>query len=114
MENSQKAFLAYLFGGLSGAILYISTKDKFLKFHGLQSILFSIMSFFIAIFCLVLIFIAGILSWFFGGILLIFTPVIILIALTVVIAWLVLMHKAYQGEKYKMIFIGNIAERFTK
>lgn len=87
--------LAYLFGFVSGIILYLLSKDKYIRFHALQS---TILSLAVAI-------IVGILE---------VIPVIQvlagLVSLAYAVVWIIMMVKAYSGEKYKLPIIGDIAE----
>jgi uncharacterized membrane protein len=90
--------LCYLFGWVTGIIFFILEKDnKYVRFHALQSIVvFGILS------------VAGsILGWipFFGWVAGVF------IGILTFILWLVLMIKAYQGEKYKIPWAGDFAEK---
>ncbi len=78
-------------------ILLVGDKrDKYLRFHVIQSILFAIGSWFIA----VLLFVSII------GILLLFP-----FAIIIFILWLVLMYKALVGQKFKLPVIGDYAEQ---
>ena len=91
------AALSYLVGFVTGAIFLVLEKEnRFVRFHAMQSTLV------------------------FAGIVLIdilLQIVPILGALVVVflvipasaVLWLVLMFKAYQGEEFKLPFIGDIA-----
>ena len=108
MEKNHKALIAYVLGWLTGIIIYFSSKDKDLKFHGVQSILFSISS---AIIGWILIAVSAVLAIFTLGISIILMP---LYSLIILIIWIVLMVKAYQGEKIMLPIIGKIAERITK
>lgn len=106
--NNNKALIAYILGWFTGVIiLIISGQDKYTKFHAWQSILFSIS--------------AGIIGWIISGISVLlswFTFGIVLIIpfaywALIFIIWIMLMIKAYKGEKYKLILIGNLAERLS-
>lgn len=94
LEENVEGALAYLLGFLSGIALFILEEDShFVRFHALQSII---------IFLPLLV-----LSW-----ILWFVPVLgVLIGLVAVVAWLVGMLKAYQGELFKFPVVGNIAEK---
>jgi uncharacterized membrane protein len=92
------AFLCYLAGWITGLIFYLVEKDnRFVRFHAMQSIVT------------------------FGGLTVIttilgFIPVIGLILLPLVgiawfVLWILLMVKAFQGEKIKLPFAGEIAEK---
>ncbi len=92
-ENIEGA-LCYLLGWVTGLIFYLIEKDnEFVRFHARQSILTFLPLFILGI----------VVSWipFLGWV----------IGLLTFILWLVLMIKAYQGNKFKLPVVGNIAER---
>jgi uncharacterized membrane protein len=98
LNPNTAALLSYLFGWVTGIIFFILEKDnKYVRFHALQSIIvFGVLS------------VAGsILGWipFFGWV------AGALIGILTFILWLVLMIKAYQGEKYKIPWAGDFAEK---
>lgn len=102
-ENLEGA-LCYFAGILTGVLFLILEKDnKFVKFHAVQSIVVSI----VAIVVLTVV-----------GTILLFIPIIgwlidILLYLGAFCIWLLLMYKAYQGEKFKLPIAGDIAEKQT-
>jgi len=93
------ATLAYFLGWISGAILLVTERqNRFVRFHALQSVIvFGILS----------------LAWF----LFLSIPLLgwlisfILIPPVSAIVWLLLMFKAYQGERFKLPIVGDIAEQ---
>ena len=92
------ALLSYLLGFISGLVfILIEKKNKFVRFHAMQSIVtFGIL--FAAQWVLPVIPILGLLL---SGLLSIFG----------VGLWVVLMVKAYQGEKFSLPWAGEIAEK---
>jgi uncharacterized membrane protein len=98
LEANVAALLSYLLGFITGIVFLVIEKDnKFVRFHALQSIItFGIL--------------------FVLGFLLGFMPFIgfmlgYLIWIVDIILWIILMIKAYQGEKFKLPIIGDIAEK---
>jgi uncharacterized membrane protein len=90
--------LSYLLGLITGIIFFlIEKKNKFVRFHAVQSMLVSV-----TIFILNIIFsiIPGV-----GNILVNF------LFLAGLILWVVLMVKAYQGEMFKLPVIGELADQ---
>ncbi len=99
-DSNMMGAVAYVFGWLTGIILFVVKKDDpFVKFHAVQSIIV------------------------FGG----FTVLTMVLTMTIVgilllpiigvasfVLWLLLMWKAYQGEKYKLPMVGNWAEKYAK
>ncbi len=90
--------LTYLLGFITGIIfLLVEKDDKFVRFHAMQSILV------------------------FGGLFIVnivlgFIPLLNILAGLVImvvslVLWIVLMIKAYQGEKYKLPYVGELAEQ---
>jgi len=89
---------SYLLGFITGIIfLLVEKESKFVRFHAMQStILFG--GVFIANIALGFV---PILGWIVG----------LLISLGSFVLWIVLMWKAFQGETYKVPYVGDIAEQ---
>ena len=90
--------VAYLLGFVTGIVLLlVEKKSKFVRFHAMQSILL-----FGGIFIanVVLGFIP-ILGWLVG----------LLLSLASFVLWIVLMWKAFQGETYKLPYVGAMADK---
>lgn len=92
LEENVAGLLCYVAGWITGLIFFLIEKDsKFVKFHSMQSIItFGA---------------ATILSW------IPFLNFLIIIIATVL--WILLMIKAYQGEKFKLPYIGDLAEKWS-
>ncbi len=92
------AVLAYLFGCIGGIVLLlIERRDGYVRFHAMQSTLTFLI-------ILVAALIAGsvpVAGWLFSG----------LLSFAAGILWLVLMFKAFTGQRYKLPYIGEMAER---
>lgn len=95
IEPKVAGLLCYLLGWVTGVIFLILEKeDKFVRFHAVQStITFGI------VFIIYIIF-----FWL---------PLFWILWLLAAILWVVLMYKAYQGEKYKLPVIGDLAEKYA-
>ena len=95
------AVLAYLGGALTGiVVLIMEKKDQFVRFHAMQSTV---------TFLAVLV----------ANLLLRNIPVVRVMAyvpfgVAVMALWIVLMVKAFMGERYKLPHIGDFAERQLK
>ncbi len=98
LDENVGGVLAYLLGFISGIVfLLIEKENETVRFHAMQSvILFGF--FFVLGFVVNLIPIIGLL-------------VSLLIAPVTLILWIVLMVKAYQGERYHLPITGKIAEQ---
>lgn len=107
MENQNKTstgltenvagLLCYILGFITGIIfILIEKENKFVRFHAMQSIILS----------------GGI---FVLQIALMMVPFLVMISSLVGLAGFILavflMYKAYQGEKYKLPVIGDLAEQ---
>ena len=92
-ENVRGA-LCYFLGFISGAFfLFTEKENKFVRFHAMQStITFGV---------LFLVSFVPVLGWVLS---------VFLIPLSLLL-WLFLMYKAYQGEKFKLPVIGDLAEQ---
>ena len=89
---------SYLLGFVTGLVmLVIERQSKFVRFHAMQSVLLFGGIFVINI---VLGFIP-ILGWLVG----------LFLTLGAFVLWLVLMWKAFQGEMYKIPYVGELAQQ---
>lgn len=101
LEVNLAALLTYLLGFVTGIVFLVIEKDsKFVRFHAMQSTLT-----FGGLFALNIVL---------GLVPLLGLLVSLLLIPVTVILWLVLMYKAYQGEKFKLPVIGDMAEQQVK
>jgi uncharacterized membrane protein len=98
IEPNVAALLSYLLGVLSGIIFYVLEKEnKFVRFHAMQSIV--VFGF---------LWVVNIIAHFLPFI----GPAIAgLTGLASLVLWIILMIKAYQGEKFKLPIAGDFAEQ---
>jgi len=93
--------LCYVLGWITGIVfLIVEKKNKFVRFHAMQSLLTF----------LPLSVIGGAIRW----VPLVGWVISGLIWILSLILWLILMIKAYQGEMYKLPIAGDLAEQFLK
>ncbi|MFH0855646.1 MAG: DUF4870 domain-containing protein [Candidatus Omnitrophota bacterium] len=98
VEANIAALLSYLFGFISGVIFYtLEKRNKFVRFHAMQSIITFGSLFVFGAIAKFLPFIGSIIITCLG---------VIEIAL-----WVILMIKAYQGKYFKLPVAGEIASR---
>jgi len=91
-------------------LLLIKKKDPFIKFHSIQSIAFTIV---LMVGGLLISFTSSIFALVTLGIgLLLILPILFVLGVIVVIAYLLLIYKAYKGEKFMLPFIGKWAASF--
>jgi uncharacterized membrane protein len=93
LPKNTAAALSYVFGWLSGIVFLLIKKDPFVRFHAAQSIItFGILT--VIVFIPVIGWIISPLVWIVGFVL-----------------WLFLIYKAYQGEEFKLPWVGNLAKK---
>jgi uncharacterized membrane protein len=99
LDANVAAALAYAIGWVTGLIFYFLERDNaFVRFHALQStIVFGALS----------------IAWMVS---LSIPPFGWLVAFVIIpplsaVLWLILMYKAYQGERYKVLWAGDMAEQ---
>lgn len=97
MAANVAAALSYVLGLLTGIVFYALEKEStFVRFHAMQSILFCA-------------------AWAIGEVVLGAIPLLWFLsplwALAGLALWVVLMVKAYQGERWRLPYLGELAER---
>lgn len=109
ISNNVAGLLCYLFGWLGGLIFLLIEpykNEKTVRFHAFQSIFFA--AALIAVY--IVLFIVGIiLGVIHLGILMI--PLWLVIGVGVMVAWVVLMVKAYNNQIFKLPVIGDLAAK---
>lgn len=98
LKKNTSAALAYVLGPVTGILFLILEKDKFVRFHAMQSIVV----------------LGGlwVVSWIlpFTIVLALLVPIIWVITF---ILWLVLIYKAWQGEEWEVPVLGKIARNLA-
>ena len=93
------AALSYVFAPITGPLFFIvERKNRFVRFHALQSILFAATTIVLAVVVTILGLLPGV-----GP------PLFALVSFGLTIVWLLLMWKALQWEEFQLPFIGDIA-----
>ncbi len=100
LAENVAGLLCYVLGWVSGLVfVLIERKSKFVRFHAIQSIYaFGVIH--LAVIVL-------------GWIPLIGVVLASIISVIGVVLWIVLMIKAYRGERYKLPWAGNLAEKLV-
>ncbi len=98
MQPNVAALLSYVLGWITGLIFYLIEKDnKFVRFHAFQSIVI-----FGGLTALsIVLMVIPVIGWM-------LIPIVYVVE---IILWILLMIKAYQGEKFKLPIAGEIAEK---
>lgn len=100
LNENLAGLLCYVLGIVTGLFFFLTEKkNKFIRFHSLQAIFFSVV-------WLVLQVVIGII---FSFIPVLFKFLFSLINLVGVIFWIILMVKAYQGEYFLLPVLGKMA-----
>jgi uncharacterized membrane protein len=108
LQENVAGFLCYILGWVTGLIFFLIDKRPSVRFHAMQSIIA-----FGALFVIQWVFIWG--GWF-GGILgyALMGMIGSVIGLLALVAWILCMVKAYQGKRFKLPVIGDLAETYSK
>jgi len=110
MQANIAALLSYVLGWITGLVFFLIEKEnKFVRFHAMQSIIvfggLTVLQIVIGIFI-------GLLNvihlYFLSSVFALLYPVL---GLAWLVLWILLMVKAYQGEKFKLPVVGDIAEK---
>ena len=103
--------LAYVLGFITG-ILFLALEpyknDRFVRFHAMQSILFSAA---VVAFSILWVILWGILFSISISLALVAVPLRLLISLAIFAYWLFLMYQAYIQKEYRIPYIGDIAAK---
>lgn len=102
LEPNVSAAFAYILPPISGIIFFLmEKKNKFVRFHAMQSILFGAVSY--AVLTLL-----GTLRIIYIGYFL--QPLATMASFAI---WLILIWKAYQNEEYHLPYLGKIAKEYS-
>ncbi len=98
LNKNTAAALSYVLGPITGVIFLILEKDSYVRFHAMQSIVFSVVAF---VLNMVL------------GFTIILALIVPILWIAEFILWLVLIYKAWQGEEYELPVLGKFARQFA-
>ncbi len=108
LSENTKGMLCYLFGWLGGIVfLLIEKENKFVRFHAIQSVI----TFLILMILSIAVQPTSYYDQFSGTYRYSDATLSYFVSLLTLILWVVLMYKAYQGEKFKLPIIGDFAEK---
>lgn len=104
LDENIASLLCYLLVWVTGIIFYLIEKDnRTVRFHALQSVL-TFLPLTIVYWFVSFLFWWNVIGYILG----------MLIGIIMFILWIVLMIKAYQGVRYKLPIVGDMAENATK
>jgi uncharacterized membrane protein len=111
LTSNIAAALAYVLGLVTGIIFLVLEpykRDRFVRFHAMQSILFCVAAIAFSIaWSIVVNILVNISAWTAVAL----TPIGLLISLGFFLFWLFLMYQAYSQREFRIPFIGAIAEK---
>ncbi len=118
MDANITALIGYPIGILALILIFIEKDNKFVRFHALQSVLWSV-GFTVAVFVIMIVgvILSVILSYISGtlGALMWFLMAIIYLVWFVGLigGWIFAAYKAYSGEMFKLPVVGGMAEKWV-
>ncbi len=100
LSENVAGLLCYVLGWITGIVfLIIEPENKFVRFHAFQSIIIFVILTLIGIVFSPIPLLGGFISW--------------VASVIGFILWIVLMVKAVQGNKYKLPWAGDLAEKWA-
>jgi uncharacterized membrane protein len=99
LNKNTAGAMAYVLGPITGVIFLVLEKDAYVRFHAMQSIVV-----FIGLFIL----------QFILGFTIFLLPLIPLVGIISFVLWLILIYKAWQGEKWEVPLFGKFAKQLAE
>ena len=119
LDENIAALLSYVFGWVSGLIIFLIEKDsRLVRFHAMQSLLFNVLVAVVGIALWIVLFVVFmIVAQVSGALATILSLVSILVwgvfLLGILAGFILCLVKAFQGQYFKLPVIGNFAEKFS-
>jgi uncharacterized membrane protein len=120
LDENVAALLSYIFGWISGLIFFLIEKDsRLVRFHAMQSLLLNIVAVILGIgiwiLSVLLFFIVAMASSTLASLLSMLVGLLgFVVLIGLLIAVILCLVKAYQGQYFKLPVIGNFAEKFSQ
>ncbi len=105
--------LSYVLGLITGVVFLLIEKDRSVRFHAYQSIILSVAWIVFWIAFSIISAILGLIPFLGFLVFIIGLLMSIVLGLGGFVLWIVLIIKALQGEKWKLPYIGDMAERYA-
>lgn len=97
IDENLESLLCYIVGWVTGILfLLVEKENDFVRFHAVQSLVTFAGLFVIGILAPIIPILGALIS--------------MLMSLIGIVLWLLLMYKAYKGEKYKLPYVGDFSE----
>ena len=117
LDANVAAAIGYIVGILAIILVFIEKENRFVRFHALQSVIYTVAT---VVLIIVLALFSGILTAILASISSSLAFVGMLLYLLVLLLWLAWFAglifaaiKAYQGQMFKLPFVGNMAEKLA-
>jgi uncharacterized membrane protein len=111
MAENVAGLLCYSLGWVTGLIFFLIDKRPFVRFHAAQSMVvfggLQILQIVLARMFVASMYSGGVMTFSMGS------GLISLLGLLAFVLWILLMIKAYQGERFKLPVVGDFAESFS-
>ena len=111
LQDNVASALCYLFGWITGVVFLVLApynQNPRIRFHAFQSIFFNVGM--IVLFIGLTIF-SAIVAMISSVLAILFSMLHLVLFLVMIMGWLFLMYKAYNGEKFRLPVIGALAEK---
>lgn len=106
ISENIEGLLCYVLGFIQGIVFLVLEKEnKFVRFHAMQSVATFLPLFVISFVIPIGVGMIPFIGWAISGV------VSTLITLLGLILWLLLMYKAFKGERFKLPVVGDFAEK---
>lgn len=99
LNKQTSGALSYVLGPITGVIFLVLEKDPYVRFHAMQSIVV-----FVSLFILQAVL----------GMTIVLAALVPLVSILSFVLWLLLIYKAWQGEKWEVPVLGKYARKFGK
>lgn len=99
LNKNTAGAMAYVLGPITGVIFLIIERDAYVRFHAMQSIV---------------VFVGLAILQFILGLTLFLLPFVPLVGIVSFVLWLLLIYKAWQGEKWEAPFFGKFAKQLAE
>ena len=119
LDENIAALLSYVLGWIGGLIFFLIEKDsRLVRFHAMQSILLNVLAFIVGFVVWIVTFVLWIGAAAIGDVVgtlfgLISMLIWVVFIVGIIIAGVMCLVKAFQGQYFKLPIIGNFAEKFS-
>ena len=119
LEANLAAAIGYPIGILGLINFFMDKENKFVRFHGIQSALYSIaLGVILGVICIVLLIVGAIASQISGALALLVWILWFLVFIAGLLLWFGVLlysaYRAYQGQTFKLPLVGNFAEKLVE